>query len=52
MGGVAEETGFLEVWLADYTGIEAYGDIELFGLKPEKYWGFHERESPSLKPYG
>ena len=26
--------GFVEIWLADYTGIEAYGDIELFCLYP------------------
>jgi len=44
--------GFLEIWLGDYTGIEAYGDIELFGLVPAKYWGYHQRENPYRKPYG
>lgn len=44
--------GFVEIWLADYTGIEAYRDIELFGLSPTKWWGYHQRENPYRKPYG
>ncbi len=44
--------GFVEIWLADYTGIEAYGDVELFGLVPAKRWGHHQRENPYRKPYG
>ncbi len=44
--------GFSEIWLADYTGLDAYGDIELFGLTPLKWWGFHERPNPGRKPYG
>jgi len=43
---------FLEIWIADYTGLDAYGDIELFGLSPLKWWGFHERRNPHRKPYG
>jgi hypothetical protein len=43
---------FIEIWLADYTGIDAYGDIELFGLKPLRWWGHHERPNPGRKPYG
>jgi len=35
--------GFLEIWLADYFGYEAYGDIELFGFYPERCWGYHQR---------
>jgi len=32
-------SGFIEIWLADYTGIEAYGDLELFCLYPPSiYW--------------
>jgi hypothetical protein len=42
--------GFSEVWLADYSGFEAYGDIELFGLFPTQWWGLHRR--PWCKPYG
>jgi hypothetical protein len=44
--------GFIEVWLADYTGKEAYRDIELFGLFPAKWWGYHQRKNPYRKPYG
>ena len=44
--------GFIEVWLADYTGIEAYGDVELFGLFPSKWWGHHQRKNHNKKPYG
>ena len=44
--------GFAEIWIADYTGIDAYGDIELFGLYPEKWWGYHQQPNPHCKPYG
>jgi hypothetical protein len=44
--------GFSEVWLADYSGMEAYGDIELFGLFPSQLWGLHKRPWPHRKPYG
>lgn len=44
--------GFEEIWLADYSGVEAYGDVELFGLFPDSYWGFHERFNSGRKPYG
>jgi hypothetical protein len=44
--------GFSEIWLADYSGLEAYGDIELFGLFPDRWWGHHQRPWPERKPYG
>lgn len=44
--------GFEEIWLADYTDIEAYGDIELFCLCPEERWGYYQRPNPERKPYG
>ncbi|WP_022663844.1 hypothetical protein [Desulfospira joergensenii] len=44
--------GFDEIWIADYNGLEAYGDIELFCLYPPEWWGFYERKSPGRKPYG
>ena len=44
--------GFSEVWLADYSGLEAYGDIELFGLFPAQWWGRHTMPWPDRKPYG
>lgn len=43
---------FVEIWLADYTGIEAYGDIELFCLYPSEQWGYYQRPYPERKPYG
>jgi len=30
------ETGFFEIWLADYTIFDAFGTIQLYGIKPEK----------------
>lgn len=47
-----KDHGFAEVWLADYSGLEAYGDIELFGLFPDQWWGYHQRPWPDGKPYG
>ncbi len=47
-----EDQGFAEIWLADYSGLEAYGDIELFGLFPRDTWGYHQRPWPDRKPYG
>jgi hypothetical protein len=52
MNNEFKDHGFAEVWLADYSGLEAYGDIELFGLSPDKWWGYHERPWPDRKPYG
>lgn len=45
-----QENGFEEIWIADHTEIEEYGQIELFGLKPLKYWGHHRRDRG--KPFG
>ena len=47
-----ESYGFNEIWMADYTGEEAYGDIELFCLFPPEWWGFYGRPNPGRKPYG
>jgi hypothetical protein len=44
--------GFKEIWVADYTGINAYGDIELFCLHPLEHWGYYQRPNPYRKPYG
>jgi hypothetical protein len=43
---------FVEIWLADFTGIDAYGDIELFCLFPSYRWGYYQRPNPGRKPYG
>jgi len=46
-----DESGFSEIWIADHTEVEAYGNIELFGLFPAEYWGYHPNNSRG-KPYG
>ena len=45
-------SGFSEIWLADYTNIDAYGGVNLFGLCPETLWGYRPKASMSKKPYG
>jgi hypothetical protein len=52
LGADFADHGFAEVWLADYSDLDAYGDIELFGLFPASCWGYHERPWPDRKPYG
>lgn len=42
--------GFVEVWAADYSDLDMYGTVELFGLYPESAWGYRERDRG--KPYG
>jgi len=48
--GDFSDFGFFEIWLADFTEIEAYGDVELFGLYPDQRWGYHRRIPK--KPFG
>ena len=43
--------GFAEVWAADWTGLGAYGDVELIGLYPPEWQGHHENDWRG-KPYG
>lgn len=45
-----QDNGFQEIWIADHTEIEEYGEVELFGLKPLTYWGHHCRDRG--KPFG
>ncbi len=47
-----ESYGFDEIWIADYTCIEAYGAIDLFCLYPSEWWGYYERQRHSWKPHG
>jgi hypothetical protein len=42
--------GFEQIWLADYTGLEAYGNIEILGLYPDRLWEYYPSERG--KPYG
>lgn len=46
-----QQSGFSEIWIADHTEVEAYGSIELFGLFPSEFWGYHPNHSRG-KPYG
>ena len=50
------EYGFVEVWVADMTfdHLDRYGgDIELYGILPKKWRGYHRVPGyPGRKPYG
>ena len=46
------ETGFLEIWIADYTIREAYGTVQLCGVKPTKWRGPHDYIGIGTKPFG
>ena len=43
-------TGFKEIWLVDFTGLEAYDNVELFCVRPKKWAGYYSRGIQ--KPYG
>lgn len=45
------KTGFLEIWIGDYSIIEAYGTIQLYCIKPKKWQGLHNHIATG-KPYG
>lgn len=42
-------TGFEEIWLVDFTGLEAYDNVELFCIRPDEWMGYHPRRLQ--KPY-
>jgi hypothetical protein len=46
------ETGFREIWIADYSPMEAYRTIQLFGVKPKRWRGLHRHRFYGTKPYG
>jgi len=46
------DTGFLEIWLADYSTLEPYGEVRLIGLHPSEFWGLHHQPALKGKPYG
>jgi hypothetical protein len=46
------DTEFLEIWLADHSTIEAYGQVRLIGLHPPRWWGTHFQPALEGKPYG
>jgi len=41
--------GFLEIWIIDTTGMEAFNNVEIFCVKPEKFHGYYSRGIQ--KPY-
>jgi len=43
-------TGFTEVWIVDFTGIEAYGNVELLCVTPQMTMGYYRRDIQ--KSYG
>lgn len=46
------ETGFREIWVADYSPMEEYGEIQLIGVKPKRWRGVHRHRLYGTKPYG
>ena len=44
--------GFAEIWIADFSALDAYGNVELYGLFPSEYFGFYTRPNHDSKPYG
>ena len=46
------ETGFREIWIADYSPMEPYGTIRLIGVKPKRWRGAHRHRFYGTKPYG
>ena len=46
------QTGFLEIWAADYTLMEPYGTVQLLGIKPQQWRGLHSHRFQGMKPYG
>lgn len=46
------KTGFFEIWIGDYSILEAYGTIQLYCIKPKKWRGLHDHLNSGKKPYG
>jgi hypothetical protein len=47
-----EETGFREIWIADYSPMEPHGTVQLIGVKPKRWRGPHPHRFDGMKPYG
>ncbi len=45
-------TGFREIWVADYSPMEEYGEVQLIGVKPKRWRGVHRHRLYGTKPYG
>jgi hypothetical protein len=46
------KTGFLEIWIGDYSILEAYGTIQLYCIKPKKWQDLYNHINNEKKPYG
>lgn len=46
------QTGFREIWIADYSLMEPYGTVQLIGVKPKRWRGLHRHRFFGTKPYG
>ena len=46
------KTGFLEIWIADYSVLNAYETIQLYCIKPKKWQGLYKHLNFGKKPYG
>jgi hypothetical protein len=46
------ETGFREIWVADYSPMEPHGTVQLIGVKPKRWRGLHPHRFDGMKPYG
>jgi hypothetical protein len=46
------ETGFREIWIADYSPMAPYRTIQLVGVKPKRWRGVHQHRFYGTKPYG
>jgi len=46
------ETGFREIWIADYSQMEPYSTIQLIGVKPKRLRGLHRHRFYGTKPHG
>jgi hypothetical protein len=46
------QTGFREIWVSDHSPIEAYGTVQLVGVKPKRLRGIHRHRFYGFKPYG
>jgi len=46
------DTGFHEVWLADHSTLDRFGQVRLIGLHPLRVFGIHDQPAFDGKPYG
>ena len=44
--------GFVEIWLADHSTAEAFGEVRFIGLYPRRSFGLHVQPALEGKPFG